>query len=1410
MNTWKLPANWVEQPREPFLDPDARGRYRIPLRVHEPSGLERKSHPITSGVPLPEGALKDVHSARVLDEHGRELPLQAQALARWPDGSVKWLLLDFQVDLKPNESLTLTLEFGPGTSTSVRHSSPVSIRESKAGIEVHSGNLKVQISHPELPFGLCPVFTARSTDGVRDGRYVGKAEDIRVEESGPLRAAVRVAGWHYREDGRKSMPWIVRFTAWAGVPVLGVQHTFIISDDPLATFWRGIGWEIPDVRSRAIHRAERRGTIQPAHLRDESRYYERSGIACVQLESGTFAVLVRDRERLLPKEFSYDPALDTLGIYVWPLHGEEMDLRSVLVRQPSDFQAWKAKYPDMFERLEGGPMTPQDALDFFTGKKPCTAMGDWRARTGKGVARTHDLFLTTEAADTLRPFDKPLFAICPPSWYAHTAAMGRFHPRDDANFPEIERAIETHLGWLYRHQHEWQPWDNFWDYGDYLGVYDVRRGEWWKYDDGMRGWNNGEVNTDHGPFLQFLRTGDRRHLDFAEAIARHRMDCDQCHFEDEHPEFVGGIHRHHMTEHWTGLIDGGHQWNDGMIDLYYLTGMRRALECAVEVAEFALRYGIAYAVNRADTSRETNNCLRILARTFEATGDERYREAADDIARAYLCSFDENGAEVPLEESLARLRKEFAGSKWEKLPEILEYNWHGHAGYQYIGYLAPAVQYAASLCPTPSTLELARRIDVFAGSIQGDAGQFFGERYLETGDARHLIPMIRNLPAALSVPSPMDGKGDQPGSYGDARLDYLYGTPYVLAALYQARNEFRRFASKPSAHRKGYRIAPGGANNHAGPVPLTDPYLKKNASSEANFFKWFRTHFIGHRCIDLAAVANKDPRQNPFGRPLKDDDAKLLPDLKPGQIGFQPYKGDQLIHDGYRPVSAHQMYPSTASTVTPNQFGLAGLPYGGEITWGGVPCRFVNPDANYGRAIIVLGANNSVTIPIRQTGERLHLLGHVHGRKESRRISQYAQVPVGWYELRYANGDLERVELINGVHFDSIFGPAYATGVEHVANFDWLHVYANLTDDQSHLNKMVLPLRDGAEVESLTFRSTDEDWGLLLAAVTMEYGDAMNARDDECGRRLRAPIGGLSTYSEAGRRAEAPPTFIGPPFETTFQTCQAHWSDLPGWFNVKERREVPNGGTKLFAPCRVTVPLADGVYEVEFTVSGDPEGCPRLRIENNGRQVLADTCLAAGEQRETIRFLAATQNGALALDLIPGQNYATGSLFPERGFTGQYGAWWSPQGNFTRVENLRVRKLDGVSALPVPAGIRYGWLLPGASAETLHGLIVDHEDADGNSATTMKWKAGGFRADVANGRYRVVLYHSTYAPLNTVIIDLFANGKQVCREREVAEEVFEFEAEATDGYIQIEWRQPRTHSRVPRYAIRGIVLERVD
>src|SRR6185436_9860925 len=155
-----------------------------------------------------------------------------------------------------------------------------------------------------------------------------------------------------------------------------------------------------------------------------------------------------------------------------------------------------------------------------------------------------------------------------------------------------------------------------------------------------------------------------------------------------------------------------------------------------------------------------------LARVYEATRDDRYREMADVFARGYLCPFDDHGWPITLAETEKKLEKEFGGTKWWKMPEIIKYNWHGHCGYQYIGYFAPAVRYWATIGRTKPALALQKMFDCFSPALDlGNEGQFFGEMYLETKDPRYLMHIIRGLPATIQFPVPGDPKGDKPGSY---------------------------------------------------------------------------------------------------------------------------------------------------------------------------------------------------------------------------------------------------------------------------------------------------------------------------------------------------------------------------------------------------------------------------------------------------------------------------------------------------------------------------------------------------------------------------------------------------------------------------------------------------------------------
>ena len=71
----------------------------ISLSITEPAGVARKDWPVSSGIPLPSGALRDVTRISLFDPRGQRLPLQSEALCRWPDGSIRWLLLDSLIDL---------------------------------------------------------------------------------------------------------------------------------------------------------------------------------------------------------------------------------------------------------------------------------------------------------------------------------------------------------------------------------------------------------------------------------------------------------------------------------------------------------------------------------------------------------------------------------------------------------------------------------------------------------------------------------------------------------------------------------------------------------------------------------------------------------------------------------------------------------------------------------------------------------------------------------------------------------------------------------------------------------------------------------------------------------------------------------------------------------------------------------------------------------------------------------------------------------------------------------------------------------------------------------------------------------------------------------------------------------------
>ena len=139
----------------------------VALTIQEPSGSARRDWPVTSGVPLVQGDLKDAEATALFTDGGREVSLQTEVLSRWPDGSVRWLLLDFQVDLKAGEKKRFILHIGPKTKRAVIDH-PLRVTEGRDGVSINSGPLRLNLSA-----GGFRMLDAVWLDQDRDGKFSG-------------------------------------------------------------------------------------------------------------------------------------------------------------------------------------------------------------------------------------------------------------------------------------------------------------------------------------------------------------------------------------------------------------------------------------------------------------------------------------------------------------------------------------------------------------------------------------------------------------------------------------------------------------------------------------------------------------------------------------------------------------------------------------------------------------------------------------------------------------------------------------------------------------------------------------------------------------------------------------------------------------------------------------------------------------------------------------------------------------------------------------------------------------------------------------------------------------------------------------------------------------------------------------
>jgi hypothetical protein len=588
---------------------------------------------VSWGVPWSEGALKKADSLALTTADGKSVPVQTWPLAHWPDGSVKWSAQAIVAD--QNTAGPLTLSIGPATAPT----GPVKATETADTITIDTGGAVCVIKKSgeflfeSLAVGgrevarnarLTAIVEDRSkldSDGIlREEPFTSLVQKVTIEQSGPIRAVVKIDGIHVAKSGRKLLPFSVRLYFFAGVAPIRIVHSFIYDGDSSKDFIKGLGlaFTVPfkeEKQNRHICFVGDGDGVwdQPVQMLPGYRTQTGPEVASLyqpQLNGQripNFAALTQQTQNALitvpvwgdaklsqtgPDSFTLDKRTTAAASWLHVMDGHR-SLGLAALGDVSGGIAVGVKYfwqknPSSIEITGGATDAAEMKVWLWSPDAPAMDMRryddiphglpvnyeDWKPGWGDayGTANTSDLTLwpfaaipsNTQLTAMANESTKTPILVCSPEYYHSLQVFGHWSLPDhsEPTLSWVEDQVQGLVDY-YEGQVDERSWYGFWDFGDIMHNYDFGR-HTWRYDVGGWAWANTELMPDMLLWYSFLRTGRPDLFRFAEAMTRHTSEVPVYHIGPFAP-----LGSRHNVNHFG---DGAKQpriTHDGIKEFYY-------------------------------------------------------------------------------------------------------------------------------------------------------------------------------------------------------------------------------------------------------------------------------------------------------------------------------------------------------------------------------------------------------------------------------------------------------------------------------------------------------------------------------------------------------------------------------------------------------------------------------------------------------------------------------------------------------------------------------------------------------------------------------------------------------------------------------------------------------------------------
>ncbi len=562
----------------------------IRAKTREPAGIRRRRCPLTAGIPFARGTLRAPDQLQVCDADAQPLPSSASIMATWPDGSIKWALLDLQADIEPMARAQFDLHYGDAV-THVPPTTPLYWRGLDETLEISTGPLTVDLGsngtqlfrsislngRQLLNPATTGEFTAHNAAGVL---YTSRLSSTEIEEENPLRLVAKATGTLNADDDSTLLSWIARIYFYTHCEYFKVYFTFVHDQPASFVDLKSLRFTLPTSLAAPRHAllGARYGTFgqgtdaqpvdQPLSLvqwnidrhtllgkeRSDHRTNAHGWLHLADAQNGITLKLCRPWQNY-PKAYSVDGGT---------LH---LDL-----------------YPDLAQFLRP---TQEPGRHYTEIDPPAQVDHEVPLRIPQGMAKTHEFYLhcgppldQASQVDYLTlAFEQPPRLMLPSEHYADTEVWGPFQPFRDHFWPlelKLRQSCKkpNGLGLV--------------NYGDEVRL-TTSQGKTRTLTT-----ENLAYELPRSILWESLRLQDPQIFATGEAAVFHLMDVDTVHYSSAYPEWVGGPYfewsqnHHYKTTDQTNLSGPytSHTWLGSLLDYYFLTGYRRAREVAEACADF--------------------------------------------------------------------------------------------------------------------------------------------------------------------------------------------------------------------------------------------------------------------------------------------------------------------------------------------------------------------------------------------------------------------------------------------------------------------------------------------------------------------------------------------------------------------------------------------------------------------------------------------------------------------------------------------------------------------------------------------------------------------------------------------------------------------------------------------------------